>query len=54
MPKPGFSESRAVKNVTISLDEAMHRFPSKAPVRLRRPGKRYPTRDELHDGDDLR
>jgi hypothetical protein len=54
MPKPALTELRAVKNVTISLDEAMHRFPGKAPVRLRRPGKRYPPQDELHDGDDLR
>jgi len=35
-------------------DEAMRRFLSKAPVVLRRPGKRYPARDELHDRARLR
>lgn len=35
-------------------DEAMRRFLSKPPVRLRRPGKRFPARDELHDRARLR
>ena len=35
-------------------DEAMRRFLAKAPVRLKRSGKRYPTRDELHDRARLR
>lgn len=30
-------------------DEAMRRFLSKKPVRLRTTGQRYPTRDETHD-----
>jgi Family of unknown function (DUF6364) len=35
-------------------DEAMRRFLGRAPVRLTRAGKGYPTRDELHDRDRLR
>jgi hypothetical protein len=35
-------------------DEAMRRFLAKPPVRLKRSGKRYPTRDELHDRARLR
>jgi len=35
-------------------DEAMRRFLAKAPVRLKRAGTRYPTRDELHDRARLR
>jgi hypothetical protein len=35
-------------------DEAMRRFLAKPPVRLKRAGKRYPTRDELHDRARLR
>ena len=35
-------------------DEAMRRFLAKAPVRLKRTGKRYPTRDDLHDRTRLR
>ena len=35
-------------------DEAMRRFLAKAPVRLKRAGKRYPTRDELHERARLR
>lgn len=35
-------------------DEAMRRFLRKAPVRLKRAGKRYATRDELHDRARLR
>lgn len=35
-------------------DEAMRRFLSKEPVRLKRAGKRYATRDELHDRARLR
>lgn len=91
MPKPDPTDLRAVKNVTITLDEAtaawarvyaarhntsvsrmvgemlrrqmedgrryedaMRRFLGKAPVRLARPGRRYPARDDLHDRDDLR
>jgi hypothetical protein len=30
-------------------DEAMRRFLSKHPVKLKRSGDRYPTRDELYD-----
>jgi hypothetical protein len=30
-------------------DEAMRRFLTKKPVRLKRSGARYATRDELHD-----
>jgi uncharacterized protein DUF6364 len=29
-------------------EEAMRRFLDKAPVKLNRPGKRYPKREELH------
>jgi hypothetical protein len=35
-------------------DEAMRRFLAKAPVRLKRAGARYPSRDELHDRARLR
>lgn len=35
-------------------DEAMRRFLAKRPVRLGRPGQRYPTRDESHDRARLR
>ncbi len=35
-------------------DEAMRRFLAKAPTRLKRAGKRYPARDELHDRSGLR
>ena len=34
--------------------EAMQRFLAQKPVRLKRAGKRYPTRDELHDRSRLR
>jgi len=34
--------------------EAMRRFLAKKPVRLKRAGKRYATRDELHDRARLR
>ena len=32
-----------------AYDEAMRRYLAKSPVRLKRAGKRYATRDELHD-----
>jgi hypothetical protein len=35
-------------------DEAMRRFLAKPPVRLKRAGKPYATRDELHDRARLR
>jgi hypothetical protein len=35
-------------------DEAMRRFLAKAPVRLKRAGQRYATRDALHDRTGLR
>jgi hypothetical protein len=35
-------------------DHAMRRFLAKAPVKLRRSGQRYPTRDETHDRARLR
>ena len=35
-------------------DEAMRRFLAKKPVRLKRPGTQYATRDELHDRSRLR
>ena len=35
-------------------DEAMRRFLARAPVRLKRAGRRYATRDELHDRTGLR
>jgi hypothetical protein len=35
-------------------DHAMRQFLAKAPVRLNRSGKRYPSRDETHDRDRLR
>ena len=35
-------------------DHAMRRFLAKPPVRLRRTGRRYPTRDETHDRARLR
>jgi hypothetical protein len=35
-------------------DQAMRRSLFKAPVRLRRAGRRYPTRDEMHDRSRLR
>jgi hypothetical protein len=35
-------------------NEAMRRFLAKKPVRLSRSGKRYPSRDELHDRARLR
>jgi hypothetical protein len=35
-------------------DEAMRRFLSKKPVRLRADGQPYPTRDETHDRAGLR
>ncbi len=35
-------------------DEAMRRYLSKAPVRLKRAGSRYGKRDELHDRARLR
>lgn len=41
------TESRA-------YDEAMRRFLAKEPVKLKRPGGRYATRDELHDRARLR
>jgi hypothetical protein len=34
--------------------EAMHRFLTRKPVRLKRAGTRYATRDELHDRARLR
>ena len=34
--------------------EAMRRFLAKKPVRMKPPGKRYPTREELHDRTRLR
>ena len=34
--------------------EAMHRFLSRKPVRLKRAGKRYATRDQLHERARLR
>jgi hypothetical protein len=34
--------------------EAMQRFLERKPVRLKRAGKRYATRDELHDRNRLR
>lgn len=35
-------------------DDAMRRFLSKPPVRLKRAGERYPTRNDLHDRARLR
>jgi hypothetical protein len=35
-------------------DSAMRTFLAKAPVKLGRKGKRYPTREELHDRARLR
>ncbi|MCU0897241.1 MAG: CopG family transcriptional regulator [Burkholderiales bacterium] len=35
-------------------DEAMRRFLERPPVRLKRAGRRYPGRDELHDRAGLR
>lgn len=35
-------------------DDAMRRFLAKAPVRLKRAGKRYAARDELHDRSRIR
>ena len=35
-------------------DEAMRNFLAKSPVKLRRQGSRYPTRDERHDRASLR
>jgi hypothetical protein len=35
-------------------DEAMRRFLAKKPVRLKRSGARYATRDEVHDRSRLR
>ena len=35
-------------------DQAMRRFLAKAPVKLKRTGRRYPTRDEMHDRARLR
>ena len=35
-------------------DQAMRRFLSKAPVKLQSGGKRYPTREELHDRSRIR
>lgn len=35
-------------------ERARRLFFSKSPVRLKHPGDRYPTRDELHDRDRLR
>lgn len=35
-------------------DEAMRRFLAKKPVRLKRTGTRYATRDDLHDRSRLR
>jgi plasmid stability protein len=35
-------------------DDAMRRFLGKAPVKLKRAGERYATRDELHDRAGLR
>jgi hypothetical protein len=37
-----------------AYDEAMRRFLSKKPVRLKRTSERYPTRDDLHDRSRLR
>ncbi|OLC65358.1 MAG: hypothetical protein AUH79_07730 [Betaproteobacteria bacterium 13_1_40CM_4_64_4] len=38
----------------MKYDQAMRRFLAKAPVKLNRPRKRYPARDELHDRTRLR
>lgn len=35
-------------------ERAMRRYLGKKPVRISTPGQPYPTRDELHDRDDLR
>lgn len=35
-------------------DEAMRRFLSRQPARLKRPGERYPTRDDVHERSRLR
>jgi hypothetical protein len=35
-------------------DQAMRRFLAKAPIKFKRTGKRYPTRDELYDRARLR
>ncbi len=37
-----------------AYEEAMRRFLGKKPVRLKRSGTRYPTRDESHDRSRLR
>jgi hypothetical protein len=37
-----------------TYQEAMHRFLSKQPREINREGKRYPSRDELHDRDRFR
>lgn len=37
-----------------AYEEAMHRFLAKKPVKFKRDGQPYPTRDELHDRDSLR
>ncbi len=37
-----------------AYDEAMRNFLAKSPVKLRRQGSRYPTRDERHDRVSLR
>lgn len=37
-----------------AYDEAMRRFLGKAPVKMKRAGRRYATRDELHDRARLR
>lgn len=42
-----------VKAAHESYPEAMHRFRSRPPVPLKKAG-RYPSREELHDRDDLR
>jgi hypothetical protein len=39
---------------THEYDDAMRRFLAKAPVRLKRAGQRYATRDELHDRSRIR
>lgn len=38
----------------LAYDQAMRAFLARAPVRLKRAGKRYPIRDELHDRARLR
>lgn len=35
-------------------DEAMRQFLARRPIKLKRPGERYPTREELYDRPGLR